>query len=153
MINAIAIALHVLAAVLWVGGLFFSYIVLRPTLTAIDPPDRLMIWAGIFKRFFPWVWLSVLVLLTTGYWMIFSWFNGFAQAPMYVHIMHLLGLLMMVLFIYLFYRVYPIFKTHIANENWPEAGAVLNRIRHIVLVNLVLGLILLIAVTAMQRIG
>jgi len=151
--NAIAIALHVLAAVLWVGGLFFSYIILRPTAAAFDPPVRLTLWAGIFKRFFPWVWVSVLVLLITGYWMIFSWFGGFANSPGYVHIMHLLGLLMMALFVYLYYLVYPVFKKHITSENWADAGAALNRIRHIVLVNLVLGLILLVAVTAMQRFG
>ena len=51
--NAIAIALHVIAAVLWVGGMFFAYLILRPTAATYDPRRRLTLWAGVFKRFFP----------------------------------------------------------------------------------------------------
>jgi uncharacterized membrane protein len=30
--SAVANALHVLAAVVWVGGMFFAYVILRPVL-------------------------------------------------------------------------------------------------------------------------
>lgn len=146
--NAIAIALHGLAATVWVGGMFFAYWVLRPSLMLLEPHRRLSIWAGVFKRFFPWVWMSVFVLPITGYWLIFSAFRGFAASPVYVHIMHMLGLVMIVLFIYLYYRPYAAFKQAVSEEDWQAAGIALNRVRHTVLVNLVLGLLLLFIVYA-----
>jgi uncharacterized membrane protein len=146
--NAIAIALHGLAATVWVGGMFFAYFVLRPSLMLLEPHRRLNIWAGVFKRFFPWVWMSALILPITGYWLIFGAFGGFASSPIYVHIMHMVGLVMILLFVYLYYRPYVALKLAVTKEDWQAAGLALNRIRHMVLVNLVLGLLLLSIVYA-----
>lgn len=151
--NAIAIAVHLVAATVWVGGLFFAYIVLRPSAMSLEPPERLTLWAGVFKRFFPWVWMAIIVLILSGYWLIFGWFKGFGSSPGYVHLMHLIGWVMSLLFVYLYYKIYPVFKNAIAQKDWPAGAAALNRIRHVVLVNLVLGLLLLVAVAALQRIG
>jgi len=149
--NAIAIAVHVIAAVVWIGGLFFAYVVLRPSLLDLDPPSRLQIWAGVFKRFFPWVWLTIVVLMISGYWLIFDWFKGFATTPGYVHLMHLIGWVMALLFAYLYFKIYPHFVRAVQQQDWPAGGAALNRIRRIVLTNLVLGFILLVLITALQR--
>lgn len=149
--NAIAIAMHVVAAAVWVGGMFFAYVVLRPTAASIEPPQRLALWAGVFKRFFPWVWMSVMVLIATGYWLIFGWFSGFANSPDYVHLMHLLGWIMAVLFAYLYYWPYKQFVSSVEAQNWQDAGAAMDRIRQIVLTNLVLGILLLVAITALQK--
>lgn len=146
--NAVAISLHGVSATVWIGGMFFAYVVLRPSIMLLEPHRRLPVWSGVFKRFFPWVWVSVLVLPITGYWLIFNAFGGFATSPVYVHIMHALGLLMIGLFIYLYYVPYPAFKAAVTREDWAAAGAALNRVRHVVLVNLVFGLILLVAVYA-----
>ncbi len=146
--NALAITLHGLAATLWVGGMFFAYVILRPTVALMEPHRRLTIWSGAFKRFFPWIWMSVVILPLTGYWLVFNAFGGFATSPIYVHIMHMLGLLMIGLFVYLYYRPYPVFKQAVQGEDWPAAGAALNRVRHVILVNLVIGLVLLAIVYA-----
>jgi len=149
--NAVAIALHVVAAMVWIGGLFFAYIILRPSANALEAPQRLQLWAGVFKRFFPWVWMAIVVLMITGYLLIFNWFNGFGSSPAYVHLMHLLGWVMALLFVYLYYKLYPSFVAAVKVENWPEAGVAMNRIRQIVLINLILGIMLLLAVSSMQR--
>ncbi|MFK8083961.1 MAG: CopD family protein [Granulosicoccus sp.] len=146
--NAIAITVHGLLATIWIGGMFFAYIVLRPTVASLEPHRRLTLFDGVFKRFFPWVWMAVLFLPVTGYWLIFNAFGGFAESPVYVHIMHLMGLIMIVLFVYLFYVPYRKLKTEVAREAWSEAGTALNQVRQIVLVNLILGLILLAVVYA-----
>jgi len=150
MLSAIAVAAHVVAAAVWTGGMFFAYIVLRPTLASQEPPDRLQIWAGVFKRFFPWVWLIIVTLLVTGYGLIFFVFGGFATSPPHVHLMQLLGLVMMLAFVYLYYVPYPLFRQAIAAQQWADAGAALNRIRHIILVNLVLALVV-VAIAAGGR--
>lgn len=151
--NAIAIALHLAAAAIWVGGMFFAYIVLRPSSDMLDPPQKLGLWAGVFKRFFPWVWMSVIILIVTGYWLIFSWFKGFGSTPGYVHLMHIMGWIMALIFVYLYYKIYPAFKQAVQSENWPEAGASMGRIRQLILINLILGLSLLVLVAALQRLA
>ena len=143
---SIAMLAHLLTAIIWVGGMFFAYMVVRPTAATLEPPERLTLWAGIFKRFFPWVWLSILFLLGTGYALVFGAFNGFAGSPWYVHYMHLIALIMVALFLYLYYGVYPKFKTEVAASNWPAAAPKLNRIRQLVMINLILGLALVAGV-------
>ena len=71
------IALHLLAAVVWVGGMFFAYMALRPVAaTLLEPPQRLPLWTQTFMRFFPWVWLAILLLTATGYTIVFAVFGG-----------------------------------------------------------------------------
>ena len=74
---ALLAALHALAAVVWVGGMFFAYMVLRPATGPLAAPMRLQLWQRVLGRFFPWVWASVAVHLATGYGMLFAFFGGF----------------------------------------------------------------------------
>ena len=134
-------ALHALSAVIWVGGMFFAYMVLRPSVGDYAPEQRLILWNRVLQRFFPWVWLAAIVLPVTGYAEIFVDFGGFANAGLYVHIMQGIGLVMIVLFLYLFAVPFQNLKETVADEDWPGAGKSLAVIRHIVGVNLILGLI------------
>lgn len=131
---------HVLATVIWVGGMFFAHQCLRPVaLAQLEPPQRLKLWRGVFGRFFPWVWVSVILLITSGLWMI-ERMGGMANVPIQVHIMTGIGYLMAGIFAVLFFRHYTQLGKAVANEDWPKAGAALNRIRLLVGVNLSLGL-------------
>jgi uncharacterized membrane protein len=138
---AISVALHVLAAVFWVGGMAFAYLVLRPSAGPLEPPVRLGLWRRVFDRFLPWVGLSILVLLASGYGMIFLVFNGFAAAPLYVHVMQGLGIVMVLLYLHLYFAPWPRFRAALDHGNAPEAARRLNQIRIVVAVNLVLGII------------
>ena len=40
-------ALHLLCAVIWVGGMFFAYVVLRPSMAAIEAPLVVTPWRSI----------------------------------------------------------------------------------------------------------
>ena len=95
--------MHVLAAVIWVGGMFFAYVVLRPATGPLDPHARLELWGRVFRQFFPWVWASVVALLLSGYGMVFLALGGFGAAGVHVHIMQAIGLLMIVLFLHLYF--------------------------------------------------
>jgi uncharacterized membrane protein len=142
--TAIAIALHILAAVVWVGGMFAAYMCLRPAAGALEPPQRLKLWRGFFQKFFPWVWLSVVLLLLSGYWMVFMTFGGFDRIGLHVHLMQGIGWLMLLLFLWLFHDPWLKFKRAVDGEDWPTAGVQLNRIRQIIAVNLPLGLIVVV---------
>src|SRR3954466_9272482 len=87
--TALALALHILGAVVWVGGMFAIYVCLRPALGTLEPPQRLRLMRVTFQKFFPWVWLAILLLLASGYWMLFTTFGGFAGAGLYIHLMQI----------------------------------------------------------------
>ena len=137
----LGLIIHSLLAVLWVGGMFFAYAILRPSLQEWEALDRLKLWQGVFKRFFPWVWMSVLSLLLTGYFMIFYGFGGFSGVGLHVHIMHLTGLIMVALFLYLFHVPWLAFKRAVDQEDVASAAKRLATIRMIVGANLALGLL------------
>ena len=88
------LGIHLLASVIWVGGMFFAFQILRPSAAAMEPQARLKLWAGVFQRFFPWVWVSVLALLVSGYWMVLAYFGGMKNLGMYIHLMMGIGTLM-----------------------------------------------------------
>ena len=135
------VALHVLAAVVWVGGMFFAYMVLRPSAGPLEPPLRLALWHRVFGRFFPWVWASIAALLASGYAMLFVRFGGFAGAPLHINVMQATGILMMLLFLHLYFAPWRRFSRAVEAGAFPDAAAALNQIRRIVAINLVLGLI------------
>jgi uncharacterized membrane protein len=133
--------IHLLAVLVWVGGMFFAYVVLRPAAVDIlQPPERLRLWDSVFRRFFIWVWAAVGVLLASGLYMIYL-YGGMAQVHGHVHAMLLLGLVMMAIYGYVFFVCYKPFSLHVGNQRWKEAGELLGRIRKLVGLNLALGLL------------
>jgi uncharacterized membrane protein len=136
---ALAFALHVLGAVVWVGGMFAIYVCLRPALVTVEPPQRLRLMHVTFQKFFPWVWTAVLLLLVSGYSMVFIVFGGFAAVGLHVHLMQGIGWLMIALFVWLFHGPWLAFKRAVDAEDWPSAGNSLDRIRQIISVNLPLA--------------
>ena len=143
-------ALHALAAVIWVGGMFFAYMALRPSVGELQPAERTALWARVFGKFFPWVWLTVAVLLVSGFWIILVEWGGFAAAGMHTHIMLLLGLIMMALFAHLFFAPFQRLKAAVAQGDTPVAAKQIGQIRLIVAANLALGL-LTVAIGASGR--
>jgi len=133
-------ALHALAAVVWVGGMFFAYMVLRPSVGALQPAERVALWARVFDRFFPWVWVSVAVLLVSGFGIVFLQWGGFAGAGVHVHAMLAVGLIMMALFGHLFFAPFKRLKAAVAAGDPPAAARQIGQIRLLVAVNLALGL-------------
>ncbi len=135
------VTLHVLSVVIWVGGMFFAYMVLRPVAAAqLEPPLRLTLWVGVFGRFFPWVWLCVLTILGTGLWMMFGVFGGFADSPLYIHAMFSVGIVMMLIFMHVFFAPYGRLKRAVAAQDWPAGGQALAQIRVLVGINTLIGL-------------
>src|ERR1700722_3418572 len=137
----VALAFHILAAVIWVGGMFFAYMVLPPGAGPLDPATRLPLWHRVFGRFFPMVWAAIVALLVSGYAMVFLGFGGFAHVGPHVHIMQATGILMMLIFFHLYFAPWKRFRRAIAAGDLPAAGRNLETIRVIVATNLVLGLI------------
>ena len=134
--------IHLLAVLVWVGGMFFAYVALRPAaVEVLDPPQRLRLWDAVFRRFFHWVWGAVGALLVSGLYMIYL-YGGMAQVAHYVYIMLVLGLAMMLIFGYVFFALYVPLSLNVANQRWKEAGELLGKIRKLIAVNLALGILI-----------
>lgn len=144
-LNSLFLLLHILSAVVWVGGMFFAYVCLRPVAAAqLEPPLRLRLWVGVFSGFFPFVWLAVVLLPVTGYAMIFSVFQSMAVAPLYVHIMNGLGTLMLLIYMHVYFAPFSRLKKAVASEQWPAGGAALAQMRKLIAVNLTLGILVVL---------
>ena len=146
---ALLYALHVLAALVWVGGMFFAWMVLRPAAVAtLQAPERLKLWADVFRRFFVWVWVAVLVLPISGIGLWHLRFDGMEGAPRYVHIMAGLYLVMLALFLRIQLLQLPALRRAVEAQSWPEGGAVLGGIRRLVGINLLIGLLVVTLASA-----
>ncbi|MEN5094464.1 CopD family protein [Pseudomonas protegens] len=140
---ALAYTLHVLAALVWVGGMFFAWMVLRPAaVAALEGPARLQLWAQVFPRFFVWVWAAVVLLPISGIGLLHLRFSGFETAPRYVQVMMGVYLVMTALFIRIQSLQLPELHKAVAAQDWPIAAAALGKIRRLVGINLIIGLLL-----------
>ena len=139
----IAIAVHALAAAVWVGGLFFAYTALRPSVGALEPPDRCRLWHAVLGRFFRVVWLCVAALLATGYWMALVALGGMGAVGVHVHLMQGLGILMMLLFLHVWFGPFAKLGRAVEAGDWPGAAAQIGRIRKVVIVNMPIGLVVI----------
>jgi uncharacterized membrane protein len=140
-IATIALILHILSAVVWVGGMFFALLVLRPATAALKPGARLDLWLGVFERFFLWVFAAIVLLLASGYAMIFGVYAGFRGIGLHVHIMQGLGIVMMLLFFHLYFAPWRRFRAALARRDQVAAASQLGQIRMIVTIKLLLGLV------------
>ncbi|TXH97052.1 MAG: DUF2269 family protein [Pseudomonas sp.] len=133
-------AIHVLAALFWVGGMFFAWMILRPAAVAnLQAPERLTLWLDVLRRFFLWVWIAVLVLPVSGMGMLHMRFSGFDTAPRYVQVMMGLYLVMLALFLRVRVLQMPLLRQAVETQNWSAGGDALGRIRRLVGSNLLVG--------------
>ncbi len=131
--------LHVVGVVVWVGGMAFAYLCLRPAASALPPAQRLPLWAAVFARFFPLVWISVALIGVSGLGMLLE--VGFAGAPRAWHVMMVTGAVMIVVFVSLWVDPWRTLRGAVAREDWAAGAVALNRIRQRVGFNLVLGMV------------
>ena len=144
MLRQALLLLHLLAAMAWVGGMFFAYFCLRPSAAEVlEPPKRLPLWLATLDRFLRYMSLAVLVVLATGVSMLLS--AGFQAAPVGWHVMFAVGLVMAVVYAYIHLGLLPKFRAHCGSSTWPAAAQVLNSIRQLVALNLALGVVAVVA--------
>ncbi|HLY46586.1 MAG TPA: CopD family protein [Stellaceae bacterium] len=140
-VAAVALILHTLAAVVWVGGMFFALVVLRPATGPLDPAPRQELWGRVLGQFFNWVMAAIALLLVSGYAMVFAIYGGFRGIGLYVNLMQGLGIVMMLLFFHLYFAPWRRYQAALARQDRPTAARQLEQIRAIVSINLILGLV------------
>lgn len=137
---------HLVAGILWMGGMAFMLLALRPAAAGLlQPPERLMLIGAVWKRFFPIVLVSILALFTTGTNLYTTTFRaikaatGQGSVPTGWNIMLVAGLLMMAIFAYIYWVAYAKFKHAMAELDWPLAGKAAAQVNTAMIVNFALG--------------
>jgi uncharacterized membrane protein len=149
MLHSILLFLHIAAAVVWVGGMFFAYFCLRPaTSQVLEPPQRLALWVATFSPFLRYAAISVVVLVGSGFGMLLP--VGFGAAPHGWLAMMVLGLVMAGVFVYVYFGLYPKLVSSTQAGSWQAAAGVLNSIRRLVGLNLMLSVLVLASAVSVR---
>lgn len=142
----IAITAHVLAVIVWIGGMFFGLVALRPAMKGMDTLAAARFWSSLLSHYLPWLWAAILVLLASGIYMVFNGFGGFAQLPWFVHFMMGIGIFMMLLSGHLTFSGFKKLKRAVAANDEALAAKAVRHIKLITDVNLVLGLLVVVVI-------
>ena len=142
--------LHLLAVIVWVGGMFFAHFFLRPAVQGLQPPERVKLMHDVLRRFFAVVMVLVVVVLASGVGMIGSIHAMAATAggkfnmPVSWIVMSALGLVMMAVFGHIRFALFKRLDTAVQAKDWPAGGKALQSIRQWVAFNLALGLVIVV---------
>jgi len=158
MLYATLKTLHVLAIVVWVGGMVFAHFFLRPAVARLEPPVRLVLMHDVLGRFFRVVLAASLLTLASGVWMLgrvarqVVQSGGSFQMPLAWTVMTVLGVAMVAIFLHIRFALYRRLDRAVAAEQWAAGGQALAQIRQWVAVNLGLGTVVLL-VTLLRAAG
>jgi uncharacterized membrane protein len=147
--TGLLLLLHVLAVIVWVGGMFFAHMALRPVVAGLPPETRLPLMAQVLDRFFMWVLAAIPILLISGLGLIGK-MGGMKAAGLYVHLMFSIGIVMMLIFGHIYFAAFRKLKRFVAAGEWANAAKPMGQIRLLVGVNLALGL-LTVAIVFLMR--
>ena len=155
MLYATLKTLHVLAIIVWIGGMVFAHFFLRPALTQLEPSVRLRLMHNVLGRFFQAVMVASLLTLVSGVWMIGRvakqavQSGGSFEMPLAWTVMAVLGVTMVAIFMHIRFALYKRLGRVVAASDWVAGGAALAQIRTWVSINLGLGVLVLV-VTLMR---
>lgn len=147
--------IHVLAIVVWVGGMVFAHFFLRPAVLQLPPPQRLPLMQATLQRFFAAVLVVIAAVLVTGLWMIARAARETVQAgltfnmPLDWTIMATLGLVMMAIFGHIRFALFKRLSRAVAEQDWPAGAAAMGHIRTWVSVNLTIGVVIIVTTLLM----
>lgn len=141
-------AVHVLAVLVWVGGMAFAHFFLRPSLAVLEPPQRVRLMHAVLGRFFGAVLVAIVLILGSGVWIIGRVAKLTVQSgasfsmPLDWTVMTGVGLLMVAIFGHIRFVLFKRLDRAVQTSDWPAGGVALAAIRQWVAVNLALGLAL-----------
>ena len=143
-------AIHLLASIVWIGGMFFTLACLRPALTVLDGPARLRLITEVLRRFFDVVSVAIVLMLATGGWMLSSvtrasTSRGLAfNMPLDWLAMISLGLVMIAFFGHIRFNLFRRLQRAVQAQDGAAGAAALGQLRAWVVANLVLGVIVVV---------
>ena len=155
MLYAILKAFHLLAVIVWVGGMAFMLFCLRPAARVLEPPARVTLMHAALRRFIIMVVAAVSVLFVCGVAMIgIAWSTarraglGF-NMPLDWYTMITGFFVMLAVLIHIRSVLFRRLDTAVREQRWADGAAALGAIRWEVSINLVIGAL----ITVFVRLG
>ena len=146
---------HLLAIIVWIGGMVFAHFFLRPAALSLEPPQRLRLMHDTLGRFFKAVLVAVVIVLASGLWMIGRVAKETVQAglsfnmPLDWTIMAALGIVMIAIFGHIRFALFKRLGKAVASSDWAAGGTALASIRTWVSINLAIGVVI-VAITLLM---
>ena len=141
--------LHILGVIVWVGGTLFIHRSVYPALMVDSKiPNGIEIYLIILKRFFPWMWIAIVLTIGSGYWIIFSYYGGLELLAYYIQIMSGLGLTMLVNSIVMHLVPYRGLRAAVESDEIDKAVKQARFLHRLMGANLVLGLVTILMAIA-----
>lgn len=144
--------LHLIGAIVWMGGMTFMLLALRPAALAVmEPQPRARLMAQVWPRFFNLVLVAIVLLVASGGHLYASAAKAAHQAgatglPLGWNVMAGLGVLMVLVFGHIRFAGLKKFLRAVAASDWPQANAAATLIHRLVVLNFVLGWLAIAAV-------
>ena len=145
--------LHLIAGIVWMGGMTFMLFALRPAaIIAMEAQPRAILMGQVWKRFYAMVLASIVVLFATGTHLYTATFRatrlatGDGGVPLGWNIMLVLGLVMMLIFGHIYFAGFKKYKRAVAAGDWPLAAKAASLIHTMTLINFSLGWLAIVAV-------
>jgi len=141
---------HVLAIIVWIGGMVFSLFFLRPAAMSLEPPLRVRLMHDALGRFFKAALIAAVIVLASGLWMIGRVAKETVQAnlpfnlPLSWTIMAVLGILMVAIFGHIRFSLFKRLSKAAAAADWAAGGTALASIRTWVSINLAIGVLIVV---------
>ncbi|MES9815972.1 MAG: CopD family protein [Candidatus Thiodiazotropha sp.] len=137
---SIAMTLHIIGVIIWVGGMFFAHMVLRPALNdSLEAPQRLSLLLRVFDGFFPWVWVAVIAIVASGFWMLFMFYED--NIGLWLGFMTVVGILMSAIFVFIYAIPYQQIGVARKEDDKPKLVEAVSLIRQLILINLTFGIL------------
>ncbi len=138
-------AFHLLAVIVWIGGMAFTLFCLRPAARVLEPAARVTLMHAAMKRFITVVSIAALVIVVSGAAMIGISWSAAARAgiafnmPLDWYTMIAIFFAMLVVFIHIRNVLFKHLDDAVTAARWPDGAAALAAIRWEISLNLVLG--------------
>lgn len=141
---------HLLAIIIWIGGMLFSRYFLGPAAAKLELPTRVSLLQDVLGRFFRSISVAIAIALVSGIWMTGRLAKGAIVAgtgfslPLPWIAMMGLGFVMAGLFLLIRVSLYPRLVQQVATGDWDGAANTLVTVRNWMGANLAIGLLIVI---------
>ena len=149
--------LHLIAGIVWLGGMTFMLFALRPAaVAAMEPQARAVLMGHVWQRFYALVLAAIVVLFATGTHLYTATFRaaklatGTGGVPLGWNVMLVLGLAMMLVFGHIYFASFKKYKRAIAAAQWPLAAQAGGLIHKMTMLNFTLGWLAILAVRLLR---
>ena len=145
--------LHLIAGIVWMGGMTFMLFALRPAvILTLEAQPRAMLMGAVWKRFYALVLVAIVALFATGTHLYTATFRaarlatGEGGVPLGWNIMLVLGITMILIFGHIYFAGFKKYKRAVSAAQWPLAAKAAGLMHTMTLVNFTLGWLAIIAV-------